>query len=54
MFESEKRESGGGSVCASGSCSAVVLSTLHRCISLPLSMSLYKPVSTHGCVCAYV
>lgn len=41
-------------MCASGSCSAVVLSTLHRCISLPLSMSLYKPVSTLECVCAYV
>lgn len=45
MFERD-----GGSVCASDSCSAVVLSTLHRCISLPLSMSLYKPVSTHECV----
>lgn len=50
-----KRERDGGEgVCASGSCSALVLSTLHRCISLPLPMSLYRPVSTRVCACMHV
>lgn len=54
VWKWKDRERDGGTEYVSGSCSAVVLSTLHRCVSLPLSVSLCKPVSMHECMRAYV